>query len=104
VKEGHTQITRLPGFVVSADRPSPHTGSRLPSKKTRVSRSSAGTIPRRSSLSCGVPPNWRWSYNVAADGRFLALRPRETVEGPIELQVVLNWFEELERLAPHPGR
>jgi hypothetical protein len=49
----------------------------------------------------------RWpiyDVDVAADGRFLALLPRETVDGPLELRVVLNWFEELERLAPHPRR
>ena len=43
-------------------------------------------------------------YDVTADGRVLALLPRETVDGPVELRVVLNWFEELERLAPHPRR
>ncbi len=44
-------------------------------------------------------------FDVTPDGRrFLTLRPREGEEGPIELRVVLNWFEELERLAPHPGR
>jgi hypothetical protein len=43
-------------------------------------------------------------YDVTADGRFLVRRPRETVEGPLELKVILNWFGELERLAPHPLR
>jgi len=33
--------------------------------------------------------------------RFLTYSPRRT-EGPIELRVVVNWFQELERLAPHP--
>ena len=38
------------------------------------------------------------------DGRqFLMLSPR-TMEGPIELHVILNWFQELGRLAPHPQR
>jgi dipeptidyl aminopeptidase/acylaminoacyl peptidase len=38
----------------------------------------------------------------APDGRhFLTFSPR-TAEGPIELRIVLNWFDELERLAPHP--
>jgi Tol biopolymer transport system component len=44
------------------------------------------------------------SYDVTADGRFLVLSPRQIVAGPLELKVVLNWFEELERLAPRPGR
>jgi hypothetical protein len=43
---------------------------------------------------------WR-GFDVTADGRLLVRRPRRT-EGPAELEVVLNWFEELETLAPHP--
>ena len=35
--------------------------------------------------------------------RFLMLSPR-TMEGPIELRIILNWFQEIERLAPHPPR
>ncbi len=38
---------------------------------------------------------------VTTDGRRLSLSPR-TTEGPPELRIILNWFEELERLAPHP--
>jgi eukaryotic-like serine/threonine-protein kinase len=38
------------------------------------------------------------------DGRrFLSLSSRGQ-EGPIELRIILNWFDELERLAPHPQR
>ena len=45
------------------------------------------------------------SFAVAPDGRrFLMLSPRTTDAGPLELRVVLNWFEELERLVPHPPR
>ncbi len=41
------------------------------------------------------------SYDVAADGRFLMLEPAEQpTERVTELRVVLNWFEELERLVP----
>jgi Tol biopolymer transport system component len=35
--------------------------------------------------------------------QFLMLSPR-AMEGPIELRIILNWFQELERLAPHPPR
>ncbi len=35
--------------------------------------------------------------------RFLTLSPR-AMEGPIELRIILNWFQELEGLAPHPHR
>jgi WD40 repeat protein len=43
------------------------------------------------------------SRDVAGDGRALRLVPRSTVGRP-QLEVVLNWFEELKRLAPHPRR
>jgi hypothetical protein len=44
----------------------------------------------------------RGYVDVAPDGqRFLTFTPRSK-EGPPELRIVLNWFEELERLAPHP--
>jgi serine/threonine protein kinase/Tol biopolymer transport system component len=33
--------------------------------------------------------------------QFLMLSPR-SMDGPIELRIILNWFQELERLAPHP--
>jgi Tol biopolymer transport system component len=46
--------------------------------------------------------DWR-GFDVTADGRFLVRRPRRA-EGPAEVEVILNWFEELERLAPHPRR
>jgi Tol biopolymer transport system component len=49
-------------------------------------------------------PNVHSQFEVAPDGkRFLAVLPRRTA-APLEVRVVLNWFEELERLAPHPGR
>jgi eukaryotic-like serine/threonine-protein kinase len=35
------------------------------------------------------------------EDRFLTFSPR-LMEGPPQLRVVLNWFDELERLAPHP--
>jgi serine/threonine-protein kinase len=41
------------------------------------------------------------NYDVAADGRFLILPPpNRPTEEVTKLHVVLNWFEELERLAP----
>jgi Tol biopolymer transport system component len=43
------------------------------------------------------------SREVAGDGRALRLVPTSTIGGP-QLEVVLNWFEELQRLAPHPRR
>jgi hypothetical protein len=39
---------------------------------------------------------------ITPDGqRFLMFSPRTTGGAP-ELRVILNWFDELERLAPHP--
>ena len=42
------------------------------------------------------------NYDVSPDGqRFLMLKPTEQAEaGPTQINVVLNWFEELKRLAP----
>ena len=42
-------------------------------------------------------------YDVAPDGRFLMLKPTSSAEEgdlPLQLTVVLNWFEELKRLVP----
>jgi len=39
------------------------------------------------------------NYDVSSDGRFLMVEPEE-IEGPAQLYVVLNWFEELERRVP----
>jgi len=38
-------------------------------------------------------------YDVAADGRFLAVLPDEHTP-PAPVNVVLNWLEELKRLVP----
>jgi hypothetical protein len=52
-------------------------------------------------MQLAISPPWA-SVRVSADGRrVLALAPR-TMEQPPELGVVLNWLDELERLAPHP--
>jgi Tol biopolymer transport system component len=40
-------------------------------------------------------------YDVSRDGRFLMLQTQETPTPPItQMVLVLNWFEELKRLAP----
>jgi len=45
------------------------------------------------------------SFMITPDARrFLTIANRTTEEGPLELRVILNWFDELERLAPHPPR
>jgi Tol biopolymer transport system component len=38
------------------------------------------------------------------DGRQFLMLSLRAMEGPIELRIILNWFQELERLAPHPPR
>jgi len=40
------------------------------------------------------------SWDLAPDGRFLVIKPSADDSDPSELRIVLNWFEELERLAP----
>ena len=39
------------------------------------------------------------AYDVSDDGRFLMVKP-EPSSPPRQLDVVLNWFEELEKLVP----
>ena len=36
-------------------------------------------------------------YDVAADGRFLMVQPVEPEQPATEINVVLNWFDELKR-------
>ena len=43
------------------------------------------------------------TFDVAPDGRFVIVRKAEQEPGPGELVVVLNWIEELNRLAPAGG-
>ena len=40
------------------------------------------------------------NYDVAPDGRFLMLKPSGDEQAPTQVNLVLNWFEELKRLAP----
>jgi hypothetical protein len=39
-------------------------------------------------------------YGVAPDGRFLMIQPIEPERPPTQIDVVLNWHEELKRLVP----
>ncbi len=41
-------------------------------------------------------------YDVASDGRFLMIQPSDGQVEPAQINVVLNWFEELKRLVPTP--
>jgi hypothetical protein len=42
------------------------------------------------------------SYDVAPDGRFLMISPGKTSAAMhTAVRLALNWFEELETLAPH---
>jgi len=41
------------------------------------------------------------NYDVAPDGRrFLMIKPGGDEQAPTQINLVLNWFEELKRLAP----
>ena len=53
--------------------------------------------------SCTIPSWWGKSYDVSSDGqRFLMIKENtSTVADGSQLIVVLNWFEELNRLVPH---
>jgi hypothetical protein len=43
------------------------------------------------------------NYDLGPDGRFLVILADEPPPAPREFHVVLDWFEELKRLAPAPG-
>jgi hypothetical protein len=69
-------------------------------------------IDTRSSFSAGKPkslfqgsylpaPALLANYDVAPDGRhFLMLKPGGEEQAPTQVNLVLNWFEELKRLVP----
>ena len=92
----------------------------MPSKAKSCSRETALAVPQGSKmmaatvesgaeLSVGTPVTLfeghygrYWAsraYDVAPDGRFLMVKTPEDM-APRRLNVVLNWFEELKRLAP----
>ena len=68
-------------------------------------------IDTRANLSAGKPkslfqglyqptPVFEANYDVAPDGRFLMIKPGAEEQAPTQVNVVLNWFEELKRLVP----
>ncbi len=46
--------------------------------------------------------DYKPSYDVGSDGRFLMIQRGEQEPGQAQINVVLNWFEELKRLVPTP--
>ena len=51
-----------------------------------------------------VAPPLRSMYSMAPDGlRFMVIQQRESSAEPTPIVVILNWFEELKRLAPRSG-
>jgi hypothetical protein len=50
----------------------------------------------------GLSDRYRPNYDVMPDGRFVMVKAvgREGEEDPTQINVVLNWFEELKRLVP----
>ena len=45
------------------------------------------------------------AYDVSADGqRFLMVKETEQATAATQINVVLNWFEELKRLVPTDGK
>jgi hypothetical protein len=48
-----------------------------------------------------LPPVPIANYDVSPDGQsFLMLKPSEQADAPTQINVVLNWFEELKRRVP----
>ena len=59
----------------------------------------AGQRPRRL-FQTSLVDTFGISYDVAPDGRILLIKPSDDGSDPTRLDIVLNWFEELERLVP----
>ena len=67
----------------------------VPIETTPVFRAGQPMLLFRGDYTYGYQ-DWTHNYDVAADGRFLMVK-----EGPVpKLQVIMNWFSELERLVP----
>jgi hypothetical protein len=65
---------------------------------------SVSTTSRRLFDSAGFYVNRFHSYDVSPDGkRFLMIR-RDPESAPRQLNVILNWSEELEKLVPALGK
>jgi serine/threonine protein kinase len=44
------------------------------------------------------------SFEISPDGKWFLTMTRRTTKTPLELRVVFNWLEDVERLVPHPRR
>jgi Tol biopolymer transport system component len=95
IEEGHS-----PQWTVDGQQMLYSTGSRMMVVDVQTQPTLRVGQPRV--LFKEEPFPWK-TIAVAPDGRGLMRSPR-SLEGPLELRVILNWFEELERLAPHPRR
>jgi hypothetical protein len=51
----------------------------------------------------GAQP-WSSGFDAAPDGKRFLMISTASLTRPAELRVILNWFDELKRLVPHPQR
>ncbi len=67
---------------------------------------SAGTPKMLFEGTYAMPANSTPDYDVSPDGqRFLMLKPAEQEQGaPTQINIVLNWFEELKQKVPTGGK
>ncbi len=69
-------------------------------------RMMAVTIQTEPELTIGMPqmlfedPTLIWDYDVDLDGRHFFMLRQEQPAAPAQINVVLDWGEELKRLAP----
>ena len=61
-----------------------------------VAIDTTGTNPKMGTPRVLFPYSFQGDGDVASDGRFLLLKPTEQVSPSRVIQLVLNWFEELE--------
>jgi len=50
-------------------------------------------------VSHSSPPGFQ-GYDISPDGKRFLMMKEETLQGQGQINVVLNWFEELKRLVP----
>jgi hypothetical protein len=69
-----------------------------------VSPGGSFSVSRPKQLFEGSLEQQQGPWEVAADGRFLMIRPSEEETSSRQINVVLNWFEELKQRVPSGAR
>jgi hypothetical protein len=64
-----------------------------------------GTIYARHELCCGPPSTNSSNYDITPDGqRFLMIKDSDTESFPSQINIILNWTQELRRIMAEKGK